>query len=82
MTKKKRNYFFYLDDMLSSMHHIQNYTKDMDFEEFKNSRITIDAVIRNFEIIGGGLCPGNKCMAFATMLVMSTLESTMRTFGR
>lgn len=52
MTKKKRTYFFYLDDMLSSMHHIQNYTKDMDFEEFKNSRITIDAVIRNFEIIG------------------------------
>lgn len=52
MTKKCRSYSVYLDDMLSSMHQIRKYTKGMDFEEFKNSRITIDAVIRNFEIIG------------------------------
>ena len=31
---------------------IQKYTKDISFEEFEKDRKTIDAVIRNFEIIG------------------------------
>ena len=52
MTKNQRNFLLYLDDMLTSMHQIQKYTKGMDFAEFKSSRITVDAVIRNFEIIG------------------------------
>ncbi|HEY9123372.1 MAG TPA: DUF86 domain-containing protein [Bacteroidales bacterium] len=31
---------------------IKRYTKDMDFSSFANDDKTIDAVIRNFEIIG------------------------------
>jgi uncharacterized protein with HEPN domain len=31
---------------------IENYTRNLSFEEFEKDRKTIDAVIRNFEIIG------------------------------
>ena len=38
--------------MLESCNKILQYTADMTFEEFANDSKTIDAVIRNFEIIG------------------------------
>jgi uncharacterized protein with HEPN domain len=31
---------------------IENYTLNLSFEEFEKDRKTIDAVLRNFEIIG------------------------------
>ena len=42
----------FLKDILDSMKLIEEYVEDMDFEEFKNDQRTIDAVIRNIEIIG------------------------------
>jgi len=41
-----------INDMLESCNKILQYTADMTFEEFANDSKTIDAVIRNFEIIG------------------------------
>jgi len=41
-----------LEDILESGNLILDYTKNMSFEEFAGDRKTIDAVIRNFEIIG------------------------------
>ncbi|MEX0772318.1 MAG: HepT-like ribonuclease domain-containing protein [Balneolales bacterium] len=52
MTKKSRNYLFYLEDMLDSMLRIQEYIEDLSFNEFKASNLKTDAVIRNLEIIG------------------------------
>ena len=40
------------EDILESCHKIMDYTKDITFEEFIADSKTIDAVIRNFEIIG------------------------------
>ncbi|MFH1233947.1 MAG: HepT-like ribonuclease domain-containing protein [Patescibacteria group bacterium] len=34
------------------MEKIKEYTEDLSFEEFEKDKKTIDAVIRNFEIIG------------------------------
>ncbi len=50
--KNQRIYKDYLDDINTSITEIQEFTKDMSFEEFSYDRKTIHAVIRCFEIIG------------------------------
>lgn len=39
-------------DMLESAYQIQYYTEDLDYEEFIEDQKTLDAVVRNFEILG------------------------------
>ena len=48
----KRNSKLLVEDILESCHKILEYTKDMSFVEFAADPKTIDAVVRNFEIIG------------------------------
>jgi uncharacterized protein with HEPN domain len=48
----KRTPKLLLEDILDSGEKILEYTKDITFEQFQNDNKTIDAVIRNFEIIG------------------------------
>ncbi|MDD3739996.1 MAG: DUF86 domain-containing protein [Bacteroidales bacterium] len=48
----KRKYILYLEDMLLSMQRIEEYLCNIDFDEFKMTYIVVDAVVRNFEIIG------------------------------
>ncbi len=48
----KREYLFYLEDMILSIEKISNYLQNVSFEEFIKNDMVIDAVIRNFEIIG------------------------------
>jgi len=48
----KREAKLYLDDILSAITAIKEFTKDMTFADFQNDRKTVDAVIRNLEIIG------------------------------
>ena len=38
--------------MLQSMERIEEYLGDIDFKKFKQTYIVVDAIIRNFEIIG------------------------------
>ncbi len=48
----KRDYRLYLDDILVAIDKIEKYTEGLNSERFKNDNKTIDAVIRNFTIIG------------------------------
>jgi len=48
----KRDYRLYLDDMLEAIGKIEKYTEDLNFERFSKDEKTVDAVIRNFTIIG------------------------------
>ncbi|MEJ7626681.1 MAG: DUF86 domain-containing protein [Ferruginibacter sp.] len=48
----KREPSLLIEDILESAIKILNYTADLSFEEFTKDGKTIDAVIRNFEIIG------------------------------
>jgi len=48
----KRDITLLLDDMLQASIKIKQYTEGYDFDAFMNDEKTIDAVIRNFEIIG------------------------------
>ncbi len=42
----------YLEDICESIDKIFSYTKQLSFSEFEKDSLVIDAVIRNFEIIG------------------------------
>jgi uncharacterized protein with HEPN domain len=52
MKPKERDYVLYLEDMLLSMIRIQEYTSNLTFQDFKWDYKTVDAVLRNFEVIG------------------------------
>lgn len=49
---KERAYKFFILDILNSTDKILKYTQDITFEEFLQDEKTIEAVERNFEIIG------------------------------
>lgn len=49
---KMRNCRLYIEDIAECIKKIKNYTKGMSFEKFSDEDKTIDAVVRNFEIIG------------------------------
>ena len=48
----KRNLLLLLEDMLGTSVKITNYTAGMSFDSFMNDDKTVDATVRNFEIIG------------------------------
>ena len=48
----KREPKLLLQDIEESITKIKSYTSEMSFEMFQNDDKTIDAVIRNFEVIG------------------------------
>jgi uncharacterized protein with HEPN domain len=50
--KEIRTNILYLEDIQTSMKRIAEYIKGYDFNKFSKDNKTVDAVIRNFEIIG------------------------------
>jgi len=58
----KRTPKLLLEDIIESAEKILQYTKGISFEEFSQDNKTVDAVIRNFEIIGeaSNLLPDEK----------------------
>jgi len=52
MSKEKRDYILFLEDILDALEKIENYTKNLSFAEFADNGMAVDAVIRNFEVIG------------------------------
>lgn len=47
-----RVFKLYLEDILECCANVRDYTAEMDFEMFSTDKKTIDAVVRNLEIIG------------------------------
>jgi len=48
----KRDFKLYLDDIYYSCNKILKYTKELEFKDFNKDGKSIDAVVRNLEIIG------------------------------
>ncbi len=48
----KRDITLFLEDIVEAIERISEYTGDYSQEEFQNDQKTIDAVVRNIEIIG------------------------------
>ncbi|PIZ16743.1 hypothetical protein COY52_06150 [Candidatus Desantisbacteria bacterium CG_4_10_14_0_8_um_filter_48_22] len=57
----KREWKLFIEDILESIALIEKYIRKMDFNKFSKDRKTIDAVVRNLEIIGEAskYIPGN-----------------------
>lgn len=47
-----RSYILYLEDILESSNNIQNYAGNLSYQELIADRMRLDAIVRNFEIIG------------------------------
>ncbi len=52
MKKSNRTFIHFLEDIVESILKIMKYTNSYSFEKFKSDDKTVDAVIRNLEIIG------------------------------
>lgn len=52
MNAANRRFDIYLEDILISISRINEYIGEMSFVEFKRNYLIVDAVVRNFEIIG------------------------------
>lgn len=50
--KQQRRIDLYLLDMITSIERIIEYTQGLQFESFQKNFLVVDAVARNFEIIG------------------------------
>ena len=48
----KREWKLFVEDILESTELIKQYIEGLEFNDFSKDRKTIDAVVRNFEIIG------------------------------
>ena len=48
----KREWRFYVDDMILFAEKVQRYTQNFDQEAFINSEVYYDATLRNLELIG------------------------------
>jgi uncharacterized protein with HEPN domain len=48
----ERDPILYLEDIVLSMQRVQEYITGLDFHHFKRDYKTVDAVVRNFEVIG------------------------------
>ncbi len=47
-----RDFRLFLNDILESIEKIEKYTANITFKDFTNNQMIIDAVVRNFIIIG------------------------------
>ena len=48
----KRDYFDYVSDILDSINEIEEFVKEMGFNEFRGDKKTINAVVRSLEVLG------------------------------
>ncbi len=48
----ERSFLDFLEDILESIKTIREYTEGMSYDEFKDDDLRVDAVVRNFEVIG------------------------------
>jgi uncharacterized protein with HEPN domain len=52
LKRKDRSDKLYLEDLLTAINRIAEYIEGHNFDQFKQDNKTVDAVVRNFEIIG------------------------------
>ncbi|MCD6130170.1 MAG: DUF86 domain-containing protein [Deltaproteobacteria bacterium] len=52
MSKQRRDYILFIEDILTCIEKIERYTSNVSFEGFSRNNMAVDAVIRNFEAIG------------------------------
>jgi uncharacterized protein with HEPN domain len=56
---KGREIADYLDDILTALSDVEEFTRGMCYEEFSEDKKTINAVIRSLEVLGWSLTARN-----------------------
>lgn len=64
-----RDWTFRIQDILDAIAAVSAYTADMDFEQFKSDRRTVDAIVRNLILIGEAArhIPDEICATLSTL---------------
>ncbi len=52
MSEEGRDYILFFEDILGSIEKIESYIACLSYEDFCKNDMVVDAVIRNFEVIG------------------------------
>ena len=52
MSENRRDYVLFLEDVMGAIEKIERYVRTMDYSKFSENDMAVDAVVRNFEIIG------------------------------
>ena len=52
MSKKRRDFLLFLEDIMACIEKLEKYTQGLTFDQFSKNEMAVDAVIRNFEVIG------------------------------
>ena len=52
MPDNSRRMLLFINDILKSLEKIEEYSAGLSFEELKENQMAVDAIIRNFEMIG------------------------------
>jgi len=91
LKKEDRTYRMYLEDLLLAMNRIAEYIEGHSFNSFMKDYKTVDAVVRNFEIIGEAArnlpdeikikypeVPGPKCIYSGIKCHMNILALIIR----
>lgn len=52
MSDQRRDFILFVEDIIKSIEKIEKWIENLDFIKFKTDEKTIDAIIRNFEVIG------------------------------
>ena len=87
----RRRWDIRIRDILSSIAKIQDYTKALDCDGFQTDSKTVDAVVRNIEIIGEAALhvpeaiiefPGKKCVTCATCCLTNILALIPKSCGK
>jgi uncharacterized protein with HEPN domain len=47
-----RDFQVYIEDIIDAFDSIEEYTEELTYERFVKDKKTVDAVVRNFEVIG------------------------------
>jgi uncharacterized protein with HEPN domain len=90
-----REYSDFLNDIVDSVHAIEEFVRGMTFENFASDRKTVYAVIRAFEVMGEAAkkipeevrsahpaVPWKQMAGIRDKLVMNTLASDWRSCGK
>jgi uncharacterized protein with HEPN domain len=48
MSKEKRDYILYLEDILDALKKIENYTKNISFTEFSDNGMVVESCYQKF----------------------------------
>ena len=52
MSKKRRDFLLFLEDIMACIEKLEKFTQGLTFDQFSKNEMAVDAVIRNFEVIG------------------------------